>query len=76
MKNSNVTSAYVSQNAQAGTLRWVWAEVDYQLDVCRVTKIGHMGYLSGMQNKLVELVFLAACRMLLYFVPFKRTNFL
>jgi hypothetical protein len=76
MKNSNVTGAYVSQNAQAGTLRWVWAEVDYRLDVCRVTKGGYVGHLSGMQNKLGEFVFLSACRMLLYFVPFKCTNFL
>jgi hypothetical protein len=38
MKNSNVTGASVSQNAQADMLRQVWAEMDYRLDVCSVTK--------------------------------------
>jgi hypothetical protein len=45
MKNSNVTGACVSQNAQADTLRRVWAEMDYRLDVCRITKGGHIEHL-------------------------------
>jgi hypothetical protein len=38
MKNANATGACVSQNAQADMLRRVWAEMDYRLDVYRVTK--------------------------------------
>jgi hypothetical protein len=45
MKNSNVTGACVSQNAQADMLRPVWAEMDYRLDNCRVTKGGYIQHL-------------------------------
>jgi hypothetical protein len=37
-KISNVTGACIPQNAQTGKLRRVWAEIDYRLDVCCVTK--------------------------------------
>jgi hypothetical protein len=33
------------ENAQADMLRRVWAEMDYRLDACRVTKCGHIEHL-------------------------------
>jgi hypothetical protein len=49
MKISNVTGACVSQNAisriDREMLRRVWAEVDYRLDVYRVTKGGHRAFM-------------------------------
>jgi hypothetical protein len=57
-------------------LRRVWAEMDYRLDACRVTKCGHIEHLWGMQNKLGELLFLSTCRMLPSFAPLKCTNYL
>ena len=32
----------VASEAVPGLLQWVWAEMDYQLDVCSVIKGGHM----------------------------------
>ena len=31
-------------------LQRVWAKMDYRLDVCRVTKVGHVEHLRGMQK--------------------------
>jgi hypothetical protein len=45
-------------------LRWVWAEMDYRIDVYRVTKGGHTEHLWGMQNKLGDSLFISVCRML------------
>jgi hypothetical protein len=48
-KNSNVKGTCVSQNAisriDREMLRWVWAEMDYRIDVYRVTKGGHTEHL-------------------------------
>jgi hypothetical protein len=38
------------------TLQQVWAEMDYQLEVCHVTKGTHTYHLRGMK-KLVEFLF-------------------
>ena len=35
-------------------LKQVWAEVEYRLDVCQVTKGGHTEHLWGMQKKKLE----------------------
>ena len=32
-------------------LQWVWEEIDYWLDMCHVTKGGHIQHLRGMQKK-------------------------
>jgi hypothetical protein len=57
-------------------MRRVWAEMDYRLDICRVTKGGHTECFWGMQNKHGEFLFLSVCRMLPSFKPLKCTNFL
>jgi hypothetical protein len=31
-------------------LQWVWVEMDYQLDVCRITEGGHIEHLWGVQK--------------------------
>ena len=41
-------------------LQQVWAEMDYQLEVCRVTKGGHTYHFWGMKKKLVN--FSSICR--------------
>jgi hypothetical protein len=52
------------------------AEMDYRFAVCRVTKGEDIEHLWGMQNKLVEFLFLSICRMLPSIAPFKCTNIL
>jgi hypothetical protein len=61
---------------RAISLRRVWAKMDYRLDVCRVTKGGHMEHLLDIQSKLGEFLFLSVCRVFPSFAPFKCTNFL
>jgi hypothetical protein len=66
----------VASEAAPGLLQWVWTEVDYRLDVCCVTKGGHIENLRGMQRKLGEFLCLSICRVLQLFPPFKCTDFM
>ena len=50
-------------------LQRVWAEMNYRLDVCRVTMGGHLQHLWGMQKK--YLCCPSVSRMLQSFPPFK-----
>jgi hypothetical protein len=52
----------------------VWAEMDYRLDVCRVTKGGQ--YVWGMQNILGEFLFLSVCSMLTILCAIQMYQFL
>jgi hypothetical protein len=51
-------------------LQQVWAEMDYRLDFCHVTKGGHIEHLWGMQ-KLRKFLFPSVGRTLQSFPPFK-----
>jgi hypothetical protein len=60
-----------------GMLQRVWAEMDYRLDVCLVTKGRHVEQLWGMQKKkLRKFLFPSVVRMLQSFPPFKCTDFM
>ena len=45
-------------------LQQVWAEMDYRLEACRVTKVGHIQHLRGMQKSIGEFLFPPIGRML------------
>jgi hypothetical protein len=49
--------------------RRVWSEMDYRLDICRITKGSHIEHLWGTQNKLGKFLFLSVCGMLPSFAP-------
>ena len=66
----------MASKAVPGLLQWIWAEMDYQLQVCHVTKGRHIEYLRGMQRKLSEFLYLAVGRILHSFPLFKCTNFM
>jgi hypothetical protein len=65
-----------SMPSQESIVRCCWVEMDYRLDVCRVTKGGHTEHLWAMQNKVGEFLFLSISRMLPSYVPFKSIIFL
>ena len=55
-------------------LQQVWAEMDYQLDICRVTKGGHTLHLRGIKKK--KILYPSVSHMLQPFLPFKCTDFM
>jgi hypothetical protein len=57
-------------------LQRVWAEMDYRLDVCRVTKGGYLEHLWGVQRKRGEFVFISVSLMSQSFPLFKCTDFM
>ena len=48
-------------------LQQVWVEMDYQLDVCLVTKGGHIQHLGGTKQNLEKFLFPYVGRRLQYF---------
>ena len=57
-------------------MQGVWAEIDYRLNICRVTKGGHIEHLPWNAKKLGEFLFPSVGRVLQSFPQFKCTDFI
>jgi len=56
-------------------LQWVWAEMDYCLDICQVAKGEHIEHLQGLKN-IGEFLFPPVGHILQSSLPFKCTYFM
>ena len=57
-------------------LKCVWAEVDYRLEACHLTKGGHIQHLRRMKKSIIEFLFSSVGRLMQPFPQFKCTDFI
>jgi hypothetical protein len=64
----------VTSEIDHGMLQWVWAEMDYLLDICQVATGEHIEHLQVLKNG--EFLFPSVGHILRFCLPFKCTYFM